>query len=799
MRLWSVPLYLALLGAFALAPLLGRAASEDPGGLFLQAYMAYRNAQRLEADGRSAEAIQKFRFCASVLEQLQKSNPDYEPVVVDYRLRKSREAIARVSVSPDTPPDVPPLPAATPVPRAIKPPAAGLAPAGIIRFPASYRLPMPGEPINPLRDTVGGSDRPTPINLDGLMSQGAADALKKRIRELQMLLSQEKRASEDLRRQVLESTAREQSALTELDRTKVRGIELQARIDDAQRLIDDLQRANLSLTRERDAGAKRIEELQADLEVANEYNGELFTKLERAANFIESSEKIRTQLLAERQQLAQRVSDRAGDGAKLAKERDAARAAADDLQRELDAARKQAEAARAEAKKAGEAILRDTAQASASDRAALEKRMTEQQQAMERLATEKAQEIERIARERDAARQKAQDLEQQLAAASKAADEAGAQSALALAKQAAEAELAGKERAAEIAKLSAENARLAASAAENEKQSAELNRRNKELADQLDVAEQRLTAFADDRGQRDKLENDLRGQIGGLEKTLNSLRDQLGEGAKRIAELEKQLADTATATATATGAMAEENALLKSIVTKQLAEQARRQQTRKLVTEELEKLQLRSGALVERLQALSSAEAQLTPKEQALFQVSLPTARGSADFVIEKKSPTSDLPTAYVERAREANQLSQRGQYAQALAIYREIAGKAPDSHFANLNLGVVARQIGDYPLAISAFQRALRIKPGDALTLSNLGMSQFRADQGPAAVQTLKQAVAADPENHLPHYFLALALNHTGAREEARNEARRSLELKPDYLPASELMKELDGESDQN
>lgn len=800
MRLWSVPLFLALLWACALAPLTARAASDDPGGLFLQAFMSYRNAQRLEADGRNAEALQKFRFCASVLEQLQRANPDYEPIVVDYRLRKSREAIARVtnlaeSSSPSAaPPDLLPRP-----PAPITPPGPRPTPAAFPLLPGGYRLPVPGTPTPPTGGGALAGDQATAPSLEGLMSQGAVDALKKRIRELQALLAQEKRGVEDLRRQLLESTAREQSALTELDRTKVRGVELQSRIDAAQRLIDDLQRANVSLTRERDAGARRIEELQADLEVANEYNGELFAKLEQAATFIESSEKIRTQLLAEREQLTQRISDRAGDGAKLAQERDAARAAAEDLERKLKAAQAEGEAARRKAAEAGAAAENELARASEGEKAELQKRLAQQTDALAKLATEKTGEAERLTRERDEARSKTAELEKKLADADAAFAKAQADATRVLAKVTADAGQSSQERTAQIEKLTQENARLTASAAEAEKENEALSRRNKTLADQIDVAAERIAAFEGDREQREKLETDLRSQVGNLEKSLASLRAQLSEGSQRIAELEKQLADTSSATATATGAMAEENALLKGIVTKQLAEQARRQQARKLVAEELEKLQLRSGGLVQRLEALAASEAVLTPKEQALFQTPAPAGRGGADFVIEKKSPTSDLPAAFIDRAREANQLSQRGQYAQALAIYREIAAKAPNSHFANLNLGVVARQIGDYPLAISAFQRALTIKPDDALTLSNLGMSQFRANQGRVAVATLEKAVAADPGNHLPHYFLALALNHVGDREAAEKQARMSIALKPDYLPAAELIKELEAISAEN
>lgn len=695
MRPWSVPPLLALIFAcFASTTL---RAADDLGTLYVQAYMAYRAGERLESEGKSAEATQKFRFCASVLEQIQKNSPDYKPDVVEFRLGKTRAALARLQNQPaPSLPAFPASPSATPAPAFARP-------------SGGYRLTVPGQPA-PSFSTPPRSDAAIPGQSTNV---GAIKALQDRIREMQALLSRERQANEHLRQQLLESTAREQSALTERDRTKVQSLQLQGQIDEAQRMIADLQSANAVLTSQRDADAKRIEDLQADLEVANEYNDDLLAKLDQAATFITASEKIRGQLLAERADLSKRASGKsAGEIARLTRERNDAQAARDKLSGQLADLRKQAEEAR---------------------------------QRAETLAADREKESQEAARQRQA----------------------------------------------ELDRLNAEKTRV-------ESEAKELETRNLELTEKLTAAEGALRTAQGESRRRDALVGELRGQVEGLEGSLNDLNSQIAEGAKRIDELEKQLADTSTATAAATGALAEENALLKSLVNRQLAEQARRQQARKLVAEELEKLKLRSGSLAERLDALAASEVELAPRERALVAPASPVRPGG-DFVIEKKSATSDLPESLAARAREANQLSQRGQYAEALALYRAIVDEAPDSHFAQLNLGVLARQMGDYAVAIDAFQRALALKPDDALTLTNLGMAQFRADQGTQAVATLEKAVKGDSENHLSHYFFALALNHTGDRERARAEVERSLELKPDYVPAQELSRELREKTGEN
>ncbi|MDD5200468.1 MAG: tetratricopeptide repeat protein [Terrimicrobiaceae bacterium] len=673
MRYWSVPPLLALLGVLAsLAPLV---AADDPGDLFMQAYQAYKSAEQQEAGGRLEDALQKYRFCASVLEQVRKSSPGYEPLVIDFRLTKSRESIARVQSLKATSISAGDVAALAPPSRSIPPsPRAARVSALVLRLPqlsTSYRIPVPGAAASPV-DSVPQLARQrddSADQADDVIGRGALGALKDRIRTLEMRLGQERQVNEDLNRKLLESTAREQSALTEVDRTKVQAVESQAQLDQAAQALDDVRQANERLSREKGADEKRIASLQsdleaahADLEVADEYNGELFAKLTKAAQFIDSSEKIRMQLLADRKELGSRLNGKAVEIAQLKEETSAM-------------------------------VVRNET----------------------------------------------------------------------LGKQAGDSEkLAGK---------------------------------NKELASKLAAAEQQIADLGKNRDERRKIEDGLRGEVESVNKTIASMREQLASGGKRIAELEKQLADTSGATMSATGAMAEENALLKSLVARQINEQARRQQARKLVEEEMEKLQIRSGALVEKLSALGDAEIQLTPRERKLFETPIASVGSNLDFslvIAKKKEPASDIPEDLVNRAKEANQLFNQDRLGEARAIYAEIAQKAPQSHTAAVNLGITERQLGDFPQAITAFKRALELKADDPFALTNLGKTEYSSGDLSAAVETLQKAVTADSGNHVAHYLLGAALNQNGDQEGARREVNRALDLKPGYLPAVQLSEEL-------
>jgi Flp pilus assembly protein TadD len=198
---------------------------------------------------------------------------------------------------------------------------------------------------------------------------------------------------------------------------------------------------------------------------------------------------------------------------------------------------------------------------------------------------------------------------------------------------------------------------------------------------------------------------------------------------------------------------------------------------------------------------MAGAETALTPQEKKLFDRPMATAPGHSDFALEvvKKMPESDLPPELVERAAEANELSQKRQFAEARGIYAEIASKAPQSYLASVNLGIAERQLGNYPQAITAFRRALELKPDDSFALTNLGTVEYRAGNLEDAVKSLQQAVAVDAESYLSRYLLGMALNDRGDHDGARREVRKSLELKPDYAPAMELLGELDEDSGEN
>src|SRR3954471_21731799 len=82
--------------SLCLAPARLAAQSNDPSEVFLKAYMTSQQGEKLEHDNQLQAALAKFRFAGSLLEELKKTNGDWQRAIVDYRSRKIGENIVRV-------------------------------------------------------------------------------------------------------------------------------------------------------------------------------------------------------------------------------------------------------------------------------------------------------------------------------------------------------------------------------------------------------------------------------------------------------------------------------------------------------------------------------------------------------------------------------------------------------------------------------------------------------------------------------------------------------------------------------
>ena len=270
-------IFLLACGMLVLA---GSAWSQEASDLFLRAYQDFQAGEKLERDGSPREAFSRYQSAAKLLDQIAKAQPDWQPSVVEYRLRKTRENITRlegqvaalppVQEGPEGPlpqPDAPlPQPAInTSQPLVPRPSAGGLRPSVLSSTPRSTQVPA-GEPA----------------------------ALRQ---QLTAARSENERLQDKLGRQAAEL----KSALVEIDKRKVTVVELRAQLAQAQDAMETaIKDREIAAAKPSPVDDKRIAELdgrirsaEADNEVLIEENQRLLAKLENASKYIESADSAR--------------------------------------------------------------------------------------------------------------------------------------------------------------------------------------------------------------------------------------------------------------------------------------------------------------------------------------------------------------------------------------------------------------------------------------------------------------------------------------------------------------------------
>ena len=153
---------------------------------------------------------------------------------------------------------------------------------------------------------------------------------------------------------------------------------------------------------------------------------------------------------------------------------------------------------------------------------------------------------------------------------------------------------------------------------------------NTQLMTKLQDAQKQITTFKAEGAEKDK-------KIADLNKELTSTRTQLADVQKQSAQYQTQMDElrqqletqakelTAVKTEASAGIaerkkLSEENDLLRGIVLRQQKEQARRDRVKKLVLDQLGKLEVHSKALVEQVELLGSPIVKLSDKERKLFK-----------------------------------------------------------------------------------------------------------------------------------------------------------------------------------
>jgi len=124
------------------------------------------------------------------------------------------------------------------------------------------------------------------------------------------------------------------------------------------------------------------------------------------------------------------------------------------------------------------------------------------------------------------------------------------------------------------------------------------------------------------------------------------------------------------------------------------------------------------------------------------------------EAIDEYKKALEKAPTEPTVLANLADAQSKVGQNQEAADNYKKAIDQKPDDAALWINYGTVLNNLGKAAESKDAFQKAATLNPGaKGQSLYNLGVTQMNAGQTKDAIETLRQAIAADA-NYAEAYF---------------------------------------------
>lgn len=693
-------------------------AQADPASEFFAAYQEFQRAEKLEREGRGLDALAKFRYVSTELSQIKTQSPSWQPMIVDFRLKKTQEAIQRLegSSSPSTlgpPPD-------------------------LVDFPTEDKLPpvqtprthAPAGPTISISVGDDGNSTPPPAVAVPTATPPRGNRETPALRE-QLAAAQSRNVELEQKVSQGESEVAKLSAELEQAREKVRRAE--------EKTAQAPEGGAAPPTAEMDALSQQVKELGEKLGAAQSAKE---TAEAASAESTKQIEVLNTQLAAAREE-ADAAKKHVGE---VESERDEARQAAEQAKGEVTTLT--ARVSELEEERTQLVAARDSAQKEADEaKAALEKNaeLIEANRQLEQKLTEATEKINGM--ENDVA---------------------------------AKAEMIGG------------------------------------LKKDLDSVREELTAaqtkLKDDRGRFDKLQ--------AVNEQLLKEYDQVTGALAAV-----QLGDV---TAGEAKLLQQENEVLRGIIMRQIQEQARREQAFRLAQEEVQRLEIKSDTLNDRINELAKPTLELTEAEQEMLKRPVVTllnadaAKMSAQVTaikpaenpphevtsngnaVPESSPSVEAATpSGTEASAAAESLSApippalmalvdkargefvKGNFAKAEELYQKFLKEQPDNVIALANLGVAQFRQGKLTAAQLALEKAVKVEPKDAFSLTTLGAVLIEQGRIQDALDYLERANASSPDNPITLNYLGVASSQLGQFGKAEQSLRRAITVDPGYAEA--------------
>ncbi len=118
--------------------------------------------------------------------------------------------------------------------------------------------------------------------------------------------------------------------------------------------------------------------------------------------------------------------------------------------------------------------------------------------------------------------------------------------------------------------------------------------------------------------------------------------------------------------------------------------------------------------------------------------------------------------------------------YQEALNVYKQLVEQIPNSFHGFRAIGMAEEKLSHRQAAVTAYQKALGIKPDDVDTQIELAYAHHYAGKTNEAVRVLKKALTGDSKNARIHYGFGWLHGQAGRYNESAEAYKRAVQLTP-------------------
>jgi tetratricopeptide (TPR) repeat protein len=334
---------------------------------------------------------------------------------------------------------------------------------------------------------------------------------------------------------------------------------------------------------------------------------------------------------------------------------------------------------------------------------------------------------------------------------------------------------------------------------------------NTDLKTKLALAEKSVREISADKPKKEQEVAEVKRRVEQLRQQLAASQKQNKEFEVTVADLRSQLQEASTelekakltgANPDETARLVKENDMLRKIVLRERQEEARREQAKKLMLAEFEKLQIKSDTLNQQIELLAQPVTKLSEAELALLRQPVvavsdvnPTS-SQGTFATAKNGPTKPtgptvqtsapaVPDELAPLARDAKENFEKGKYRAAEKQYQELLTKAPNNLYSLSNLGVVYFRTGKWKAAELTLKKAVALAPKDEFSHTTLGIVYYRQSKFDEAITELTTALGINPKSATAHNYLGITASQKGWQEAAEKEMLDAIAANPEYADA--------------